>query len=73
MIVNEVVVVDAVRTAFGRAEEKGIFWNTRGEDLAVPLLKALIERNPKVSPNMIEDSIWGSPTRSRKWPAPWAG
>lgn len=23
------VVVDAVRTAFGRAGEKGVFWNTR--------------------------------------------
>jgi len=59
MIVNEVVLIDVVRTAFGRAGEKGIFWKTRAEDLAVPLLKALIERNPKVSPNIIEDSIWG--------------
>jgi len=56
---NEVVVVDAVRTAFGRAGEKGLFWNTRAEDLCVPLLKALIERNPNVQPAMIEDSIWG--------------
>ena len=56
---NDVVVVDAVRTAFGRAGEKGIFWKTRAEDLVVPLLKALIKRNPKVSPDMIEDSIWG--------------
>jgi acetyl-CoA acyltransferase len=56
---NEVVVVDAVRTAFGRAGEKGIFWNTRAEDLCVPLLKALIARNPAVKPEMIEDSIWG--------------
>ena len=51
--------VDAVRTAFGRAGEKGIFWKTRAEDLCVPLLKALIERNPSVKPQMIEDSIWG--------------
>lgn len=56
---NEVVVVDAVRTAFGRAGEKGIFWKTRADDLVVPLLKALIERNPKVSPGIIEDNIWG--------------
>jgi len=56
---NDVVVVDAVRTAFGRAGEKGIFWNTRAEDLVVPLLKALMERNPEVSPDMIEDNIWG--------------
>ena len=35
---NNVVVVDAVRTAFGRAGEKGIFWKTRADDLIVPLL-----------------------------------
>jgi acetyl-CoA acyltransferase len=56
---NEVVVIDGVRTAFGRAGEKGIFWKTRADDLAVALLKALIERNPQVRPDMIEDSIWG--------------
>jgi acetyl-CoA acyltransferase len=56
---NDVVVIDAVRTAFGRAGEKGIFWNTRAEELCVPLVKALIARNPAVKPEMIEDSIWG--------------
>jgi len=56
---NDVVVVDVVRTAFGRSGEKGIFWKTRAEDLVVPLLRALIERSPKVSPDMIEDNIWG--------------
>lgn len=59
MEVKEVVLIDAVRTAFGRAGEKGIFYNTRAEDLAVALLKALIRRNPAVSPSMVEDSIWG--------------
>ncbi len=56
---KEVVVIDAVRTAFGRAGEKGIFWNTRAEDLCVPLLQALIERNPPLKPSMVEDIIWG--------------
>ena len=59
MLINEVVLVDVVRTAFGRAGEKGIFWKTRAEDLAVPLLKALIYRNPGLTPDMVEDSIWG--------------
>ena len=56
---SNVVVVDAVRTAFGRAGEKGIFWNTRAEDLVVPLLRALIERNSPISPSVVEDNIWG--------------
>ena len=50
---NDVVVIDVVRTAFGRAGEKGIFWNTRAEDLCVPLVKALIARNPAVKPEML--------------------
>ncbi|MBN1103369.1 MAG: thiolase family protein [Deltaproteobacteria bacterium] len=57
--IEDVVVVDGVRTAFGRAGERGIFWKTRADDLVVPLLKALIERNPDIHPEMIEDSIWG--------------
>ncbi len=56
---NDVVVVDAVRTAFGRAGEKGIFWTTRAEDLCVPLLQALIRRNPGLKPAMVEDVLWG--------------
>ena len=57
---QNVVVVDAIRTAYGRAGEKGIFWKTRADDLVVALLRALIKRNPKVSPTMIEDSVWGA-------------
>jgi acetyl-CoA acyltransferase len=57
---NEVVVVDAVRTAFGRAGEKGIFWKTRADDLSVAVLKALMARNPKVQPKMVEDLLWGA-------------
>jgi acetyl-CoA acyltransferase len=56
---HEVVVIDAVRTPFGRAGEKGIFWKTRAEDLCVPLIKAIFTRNPSLRPEMIEDSIWG--------------
>ena len=51
--IHDVVVIDAVRTAFGRAGEKGIFWNTRAEDLSVAVLKALMARNPQVKPSDI--------------------
>jgi len=57
--VADVVVGAAVRTAFGKAGEKGIFWNTRADDLAVALLKALAERNPELCPDLVEDNIWG--------------
>jgi len=63
---KEVVVVDAVRTAFGKAGDKGIFWKTRADDLVVPLLKALIERNPGVTPDMIEDSLWGATNQMKE-------
>jgi acetyl-CoA acyltransferase len=63
---NEVVVIDAVRTAFGRAGEKGIFWNTRADDLCVPLLRALMERNAPVNPGMVEDIIWGATNQMKE-------
>ncbi|SMC17182.1 Thiolase, N-terminal domain [Desulfacinum hydrothermale DSM 13146] len=53
------VVVDSVRTPFGRAGEKGIFWKTRAEDLAVAVLKALTERNPALDPSHLDDCLWG--------------
>jgi acetyl-CoA acyltransferase len=57
---HDVLVMDAVRTAFGRAGEKGIFWKTRAEDMSVAVLKGLMARNPKVSPALVEDVIWGA-------------
>ncbi len=63
---HDVVVVDAVRTPFGRAGEKGIFWNVRAEDLCVPLVKALIHRNPPFGPEMIEDCMWGVTNQAKE-------
>lgn len=56
---RDVVVVDAVRTPFGKAGEKGVFWNTRADDLVISLLRALIRRNSPIKPEYVEDSIWG--------------
>ncbi|MCU1401788.1 MAG: thiolase family protein, partial [Microbacteriaceae bacterium] len=41
---HEVVFVDGVRTPFGRAGEKGMFWNTRADDLVVKAMIGLLER-----------------------------
>jgi acetyl-CoA acyltransferase len=54
---NEVVFVDGVRTAFGRAGPKGVFWKTRADDMAVKVLRELLRRNPALEPERIGDVI----------------
>jgi acetyl-CoA acyltransferase len=60
MKARKVVLIDAVRTAFGRAGEKGIFWNTRADDMVVKVIRELMRRNPKVKPEMVEENAWGA-------------
>ncbi|MBP6684005.1 MAG: thiolase family protein [Leucobacter sp.] len=52
---REVVFVDGVRTPFGRAGEKGMYAGTRADDLAVKALQGLVERNPEVPLDRIDD------------------
>lgn len=60
---NEVYLVDAVRTAFGRAGQKGVFWLTRADDMVVKIIRTLIERNPEVPVERIDDNVWGATTQ----------
>jgi acetyl-CoA acyltransferase len=52
---REVYFVDGVRTAFGRAGPKGVFWQTRADDMAVKLVRELLRRNPSLAPEQIDD------------------
>ncbi|RGE19650.1 thiolase family protein [Leucobacter sp. wl10] len=52
---REVVFVDGVRTPFGRAGEKGMYAETRADDLAVKALQGLLERNPDLPLDRIDD------------------
>jgi acetyl-CoA acyltransferase len=54
---REVVYVDGVRTAFGRAGEGGLFWRTRADDMAVKVVRELLRRNPTVPPERIDDVV----------------
>ena len=45
---REVLFIDGVRTPFGRAGEKGMYWKTRADDLAVKAIKGLLDRNPQI-------------------------
>jgi acetyl-CoA acyltransferase len=54
---QEVFFVDGVRTAFGRAGEKGVFWKTRADDMAVKVVRELLRRNPAVPPERVDDVV----------------
>ncbi len=54
---REVLFVDGVRTAFGKAGPKGQFWRTRADDMAVKVVRELLRRNPAVPPERIGDVV----------------
>ncbi|MCU1508000.1 MAG: thiolase family protein [Glaciihabitans sp.] len=60
----EVVFVDGVRTPFGRAGEKGMYWNTRADDLVVKAMIGLLERNPGLPKDRIDDVAIAATTQT---------
>ncbi|CAH0524303.1 acetyl-CoA C-acyltransferase FadA [Vibrio hippocampi] len=55
---KNVVVVDCLRTPMGRSKG-GAFRHQRAEDLSAHLMKGILNRNPQVQPQEIEDIYWG--------------
>lgn len=55
---REVVIVDAVRTPIGRYN--GTLKDVRPDDLGAVVIKALVERNPNVPVEKIEEVIFGN-------------
>src|SRR5437763_4444937 len=54
---REVVYVDGVRTAFGKAGPQGHFWKTRADDMGVKVVRELLRRNPEIEPERIGDVV----------------
>ncbi|PPI07318.1 acetyl-CoA C-acyltransferase [Rathayibacter sp. AY1D2] len=52
---SEVVFVDGVRTPFGRAGEKGMYWQTRADDLVVKAMIGLLERNGALPKERVDE------------------
>ncbi|MFC4000970.1 thiolase family protein [Prauserella oleivorans] len=50
-----VAFVEGVRTPFGRAGEKGIYANTRADDLVVKVIRELLRRHPELPPERVDD------------------
>jgi acetyl-CoA acyltransferase len=60
------VIVEAVRTPIGRAHpEKGIFRDTRADDLSAELIGALLER-VRLPASAVEDIHWGCVKQERE-------
>jgi len=55
---RDAVIVDCARTPMGRSKG-GAFRHVRAEQLSAELVLALLERNPAIDRNIIDDVIWG--------------
>ncbi|MEU8357640.1 thiolase family protein [Nonomuraea sp. NPDC048882] len=47
--------VDGVRTPFGRSGPKGLYAETRADDLVVRVIRELIRRNPNLPPERVDE------------------
>src|SRR5687767_13802596 len=52
---REVVFVDGVRSPFGKAGPKGIYAETRADDLVVRCIRELLRRNPSLPPERVDE------------------
>ncbi|CNC29099.1 acetyl-CoA C-acyltransferase FadA [Yersinia intermedia] len=55
---ENVVIIDAVRTPMGRSKG-GAFRQVRAEDLSAHLMREVLSRNPKLNAAEIDDIYWG--------------
>ncbi|HEX5511540.1 MAG TPA: thiolase family protein [Actinomycetales bacterium] len=50
---KDVVFVDGVRTPFGKAGEKGMYAQTRADDLVIKCIRELLRRHPELPPERV--------------------
>jgi acetyl-CoA acyltransferase len=52
---RDVVFVDGVRTPFGKAGPKGVYHETRADDLVIKCIRELLRRNPGLDPATVDE------------------
>ncbi|MFD0888449.1 acetyl-CoA C-acyltransferase, partial [Streptosporangium algeriense] len=52
---RDVVFVDGVRTPFGKAGPKGLYAETRADDLVIRVIRELMRRNPNLPPERVDE------------------
>ncbi|GAA2083037.1 acetyl-CoA C-acyltransferase [Streptomyces albiaxialis] len=60
---RDVVFVDGVRTPFGKAGPKGIYHETRADDMVVKCIRELLRRNPGLPPERIDEVALAATTQ----------
>ncbi|NJQ01065.1 thiolase family protein [Streptomyces zingiberis] len=60
---RDVVFVDGVRTPFGKAGPKGIYHETRADDLVVKCIRELLRRNPDLPPERVDEVALAATTQ----------
>jgi acetyl-CoA acyltransferase len=61
---RDVVFVDGVRTPFGKAGEKGVYAQTRADDLVISCIRELVRRNPQLPPERVDDVAIAATTQT---------
>jgi acetyl-CoA acyltransferase len=61
---RDVVFVDGVRTPFGKAGPKGLYAETRADDLVVRVIRELLRRNPGLPPDRVGDVAIAATTQT---------
>ncbi|WP_454294648.1 thiolase family protein [Salana multivorans] len=64
MLGRSVVLVDGVRTPFGRAREDGLYAQTRADDLVVACVRELLRRNPALPPERVGEVAIAATTQT---------
>ncbi len=62
--IRDVVFVDGVRTPFGKAGEKGMYAQTRADDLVVKCIRELLRRHPELPPERVDDVAIAATTQT---------
>ncbi len=62
--VRNVAFVDGVRTPFGKAGDKGVYAETRADDLVVKVIRELLRRHPELPAERIDDVAIAATTQT---------
>ncbi|HEX6919634.1 MAG TPA: thiolase family protein, partial [Actinomycetes bacterium] len=61
---RDVVFVDGVRTPFGKAGPKGMYAETRADDLVIKCIRELMRRHPELPPERVDDVAIAATTQT---------